>query len=112
MIARKAIILFFLLFLVSCSGNQWYISGAALNETGKQFVSTGNLYNDLFNRGKVTKLEYRSWSTFARRFQLIYGPAVNTWIAAQTVDGKIDAANALRALRVELISFLIAGEAK
>ncbi len=105
-------VLFLALFAVACGVNQWRMSGEALDAVGQQFLSTGKLYDTLFEQGSLTAEEYRPWAAFAERFKVIYEPAVKSWLAAQTVKDKNDAANILLAVKNELLAFYIAAQAK
>jgi len=99
--------LILLLTVYACSTSSWVISGELLDQTGKQFVKTGNLFNQLLSDGKVTVEEYRIWAAFARKFKLAYEPAVKAWLSAQTVDDKQHAADVIAAVRTELLQFVI-----
>ena len=104
-----ALVLFVLSVLFhGCSFGNVIMSGEVLDATGKEFVRTGELFNQLHSLGKVSDEDYRVWASFARRFKIIYKPVVNSWLAAATVKDKQEAADALRVIRAELIAFALA----
>ena len=96
------------LHLSACSFGNVIMSGEIIDATGKEFVRTGKLFNQLHSLGKVSDKDYRVWASFARRFKIIYKPVVNSWLAAATVKDKQEAADALRVIRAELIAFALA----
>lgn len=101
-----------LLGLAACNLSQWRISGEALDAVGQQFLTTGKLYDQLFEQGSLTPAEYRPWAVFAERFKLIYEPVVKSWLAARTNQEKGDATDAILAIKNELLAFYLAALAK
>ncbi len=98
--------------LAACSLNTWRLSGETLDAVGQQFLSTGKMYDQLFEQGSISAADYRPWAVFAERFKLVYEPAVKSWLAAQTQQEKGDAAKVILAVKNELLSFYIAALAK
>jgi len=96
----------------ACSTNAWLISGELLDATGKEFVKTGLLFDRLHTIGKISDDEYKTWAKFANRFKMIYAPAVNAWLKAQTVKDKQKAAAVISAVRTELLQFVIVSASK
>ena len=98
--------------LAACSMNTWRISGEVLDATGQQFLTTGRIYDQLFDQGSMSAAEYRPWKVFAEKFVVVYEPAVKAWLAAQNQQEKGDAADVIMAVKNELLSFYLAGLAK
>ena len=94
--------------LAACNINQWRLSGEALDAVGQQFLTTGKMYDQLFEQGSLTPAEYRPWAVFAERFKLVYEPAVKSWLAAASQQEKGDAASAILAVKNELLAFYLA----
>ncbi len=109
---RRRAFFLLLLGLVACGINQWRMSGEALDAVGQQFLATGKLYDQLFEQGSISAAEYRPWAQFAERFKLVYEPAVKSWLSARSAQEKGDAADAIIAVKNELLSFYIAALAK
>ncbi len=98
--------------LAACNLSQWRMSGEALDAVGQQFLTTGKMYDQLFDQGSISAADYRPWAVFAERFKLVYEPAVKAWLAAQSSQEKGDAADAILAVKNELLSFYIAALSK
>ena len=98
--------------LVACNLSQWRMSGEALDAVGQQFLTTGKMYDQLFEQGSISAGDYRPWAVFAERFKLVYEPAVKAWLAAKSSQEKGDAADAILAVKNELLSFYIAALSK
>jgi len=98
--------------MAACNLSTWRISGEVLDAVGQQFLTTGKLYDQLFEQGSVSAQDYKQWANFAQRFKLVYEPAVKSWLAAQSQQEKGDAADAILAVKNELLSFYIAALAK
>ena len=96
----------------ACSLSTWRITGEVLDATGQQFLSTGKIYDQLFEQGSMSAAEYRPWAVFAEKFKVVYPPAVDAWVAARTAQEKGDAADAIKAVKDELLQFYIAALAK
>jgi hypothetical protein len=98
--------------LAACNLSQWRVSGEVLDAVGQQFLATGKMYDQLFEQGSLTPAEYRPWAVFAERFKLVYEPAVKAWLAAASTQEKGDAADAILAVKNELLTFYIAALSK
>ena len=98
--------------VAACSLSSWRISGETLDAVGKQFLATGKIYDQLFEQGSISAADYRPWAVFAEKFKTVYEPIVKSWLAAQSVQEKGDAADAVLAIKNELLSFYIAALAK
>lgn len=98
--------------IAACNLNTWRISGEVLDAVGQQFLTTGKLFDQAFEQGSVSAQEYKQWANFAERFKLLYEPAVKSWLAAKDQQQKGDAADAILAVKNELLSFYIAALAK
>lgn len=98
--------------LAACNLNQWRISGEALDAVGQQFLTTGKIYDEMFEAGSISAVQYRPWAVFAEKFVLVYEPAVKAWIAGQSQQEKGDAADVVLAVKNELLAFYIAALAK
>ncbi len=97
---------------VACNLSTWRMSGETLDAVGQQFLATGKLYDQLFEQGSISAADYRPWAQFAEKFKVVYEPAVKSWLAAQSQQEKGDAADAILAVKNELLSFYIAALAK
>lgn len=98
--------------LAACSMNTWRISGEVLDATGQQFLTTGKIFDQLFVQGSMSATEYRPWKVFAEKFVVVYEPAVKAWLAAKSQQEKGDAADAILAVKNELLTFYLAALAK
>ena len=99
--------------LSSCAGNKgMLVSGKTIIEVGNQFVETGKLYDNLFTTGKITAGEYKQWAIFANRFKMVYPAVADSWKAATNSDDAVGAANAILALKNELLQFFLTAQNK
>jgi len=71
------------LLMVQACAKGLVLSGELLDATGKQFVTTGKLYNDLQKSKLISDAEYRKWAAFAREFKSGYPVAVSAWQAVK-----------------------------
>lgn len=98
--------------LAACNVAHWKLSGETLDAVGQQFLATGKMFDTLIVEGKITPAEYRAWAVFAEKFKLIYEPPVKSWLAAKTAAEKGDAADAVLAVKNELLAFYLSALAK
>lgn len=98
--------------LSACSTQAHFVTGEILDATGKQFLVTGKLFDQLFDDGHITAAQYRPWFVFAQKFKLVFKAAVHAWNKAITVKDSQDAADAIIAIKNELLQFYLAAQAK
>ena len=101
-----------LISLIGCTANQYLVTGEMLDVVGKQFITTGKLYDALFDQGHIDSAQYRPWARFAEKFKLVYKASVDGWVTAQTVQDSKGAAEAVIAIKNELLQFYLAAQAK
>lgn len=87
------------LLLVGCAGlgGAQYPIGQAINDLGRQFLATGELYDQAFTEGLITSEEYHAWAVFSAEFQTAYKQAYTAWLVGG--EGTEDQ---IRALRTQL----------
>ncbi len=98
------------LLLSACANVTPYIvTGESLKVLGNQAADTSEAMNKGLDAGKVSVVDYRAWAEFAKRFQLFYPTAVDTWNAAVAINDKILAGQlgeAIGRLSLELGHFM------
>ena len=80
-----------LVLLSGCASQKavYIVTGESLKVLGHQAADTSEAMNKGLDSGKVTVEQYRAWAEFAKRFQLFYPTAVDTWNAAQVINDNI-----------------------
>lgn len=107
---RLALIILALGSGCTASGRQtaFIVSGESLKALGHQAADTSAAMNKGLDSGKVTVEQYRAWAEFAKRFQLFYPTAVDTWHAAQAIADDLlvgQLGEAIGRLSAELLKF-------
>lgn len=95
-----------LLLLVACATKTQtlVVTGETLDAVGKQFVTTGQLYDQLLATNKITGDDYRVWANFAKTFKVVYPQAVQAWKTGKSTD---DTLQLLLNLKSQLLQFYL-----
>lgn len=100
------------LMLQACSScsptTRLVITGESLIGLGDQFVATSQLMDIGLDAKTITKEQYKTWSTFGKRFQQVYPVAVQLWDSSRAVGDTVTeghAAEILTTLTAELAEF-------
>jgi hypothetical protein len=80
-------LLFVVLLVAACRSSAGYVvTGESLDALGQSFVKVGEAYNKGLDAKSVTSEQYRTWASFAKKFQTAYPPAVQMWKASVAVN--------------------------
>jgi hypothetical protein len=101
-----------LVLFSSCASQKtaFIVTGESLKVLGNQAADVSAAMNKGLDEGKVKPEDYRVWAEFAKRFQLFYPTAVDTWNAAQVINDNLLAGQvgeAIGRMAAELGKFII-----